>query len=233
MFAPYHRFAACQDLEEIVHRFQGNGVIDNTVKSAFDNYHSAMMFKLRSARYHLDQLKGIVSAASLQDAGNPELLLKINIAVDGFFYCCGGALDIVAREVLSYYGLTLPAKVYFKTARDLIVQADANDSLLPKFADPAWKAHFIGYRNAATHEQMIANVVQFEVAMVGASQVTRLICKLPDDPRAAIAARTYRRNREAVDYCKEHFERILRLINQIYSELVRRAEAKGRLPLTP
>ena len=65
-------------------------------------------------------------------------------------------MDIIAREVLIYFDIALPDTVYYYTARTILLTQRTGDSLIPRLDNPGWKDEFSNYRNALTHEVLIA-----------------------------------------------------------------------------
>jgi len=153
------------------------------------------------------------------------------MSLDGFFYFGGSALDILAREVLSYFGISLPTNVYFEKAREIISNNRPGDLILNRLNNPTWKSDFSMYRNASTHELIIAKQFNINVCMDGATQKQTIILPLPDDPRVDPDDRTFRRYPNVIDYCKSHMRRLLKLINTIYGDIYTRAACNSRLPL--
>jgi len=158
-----------------------------------------------------------------------ELVYRVNFHFDGFLHVIGSAMDIFARELLGYFNIPLPAKVYFHVARDQITAQRAGDPILPLLVAPSWKAEFSDYRNTATHERLIGVEYTRKTHMKGGAPTFQLIFPIPDDPRAATY--TFRKNPDIVDYCKKTFMRTVSCFNQVYTHIEHRAKVAGALPL--
>ena len=234
MLSPYHQFANCPALRAEIARLRRTNAVPQNLLEQHQVYHYALFHKLRSARYHVGRLRAILTDEFPGQGAvdHAALLSQANMHIDGFFYFGGSALDILAREVLAYFAIPLPSSVYFQTARQQLSQARANDPLLGRLADPAWKREFSNYRNSATHELLLADSVTYNVKVVGgAEQETEVVLSLPDDPRAAPSQRTYNRNQDALLYCEQHLRRIISLGNQIYGDIAARIRTTNQLPL--
>lgn len=231
MFRPLHQFRKCRQLESII--LGGQCQISDYVKKGFNIYHYALIHKLKCANHHLERLEITLKTSSASEvlSASSDFMFAVNLSIDGYFYSCGSALDILAREVLVYFGETLPPIVYFKTASEILTNNRPGDTLLSKIAEPSWKGEFSNYRNALTHEIIVALKYTIDVQRSGDAEERRIILPLPDDPRIEPPLRTYERNRDVLKYVKENFKRILSLINQIYEEIYRRTISSGRLPL--
>ena len=160
-----------------------------------------------------------------------EFIFQINMFIDSYFYACGSSLDILAREVLTYFGETLTGNIYFQTARQRLSISRPGDAILPRLNDPNWRNEFSTYRNAVTHELMIAGHFNIGVSMIGDTEDKHLILPLPDNPRKPASQRTFKNNPDVVEYCKKNFKRLLSLVNTIYNEIAERADAAGQLPI--
>ncbi|KQC04793.1 MAG: hypothetical protein APR54_08690 [Candidatus Cloacimonas sp. SDB] len=233
MFSPYHRFSNCTKLEKWILDNYENGQISENVKLGYNRYHFSLLHKLKSANYHLENLENVlIETDATEMLSNSEVFLQqINMHLDGFFYCCGSALDILAREVLVYFNIPLPRLVYFKTAKEKIESVNPSDTILNKLRDPTWKEDFSMYRNALTHELLIAGNYNINVNIQGVDQLMTVVFSLPDDPRVDINDRSFRKNPNGIEYCKITFQRIISLINQIYGEIEQRAKSNGSLPI--
>lgn len=233
MFSPYHKFNNCQKLEKWFDNHLTSGSISDDVISGHNRYHYSLIHKLKSASFHLENLNDILlnTDASTVLPNSEEFLQKVNMSLDSFFYCCGSAMDILAREVLVYFNIPMTGNVYFNTAHNQISRARPRDSILSKLENPPWKPEFSDYRNALTHEVLIAGNFSIQFIANGRTHQKKIVFPLPDDPRAEIQSRTFRRNDDALVYCKTTFGRLLSLINQIYGEIENRAKTSNRLPL--
>jgi hypothetical protein len=233
MFANHHRFANCERLEGRVIAARAANTVPDTIYNNYKLYHYSLIHKLKSARDNIDSLKEQLTTTPPQDIVNDagEYLYLVNRSIDGFFYTSGSALDILAREVLTYYGIVLPDRVYFQTALKELAQVRPGDTLLPRLEDPPWKEEFSTYRNTLTHELLIVSRYSLNVVMDGPDQSTAVVFPLPDDPRVDMPQRTYRRNKDVLSYCNETFRKILSVINQIYGDLATKIEATNSLPI--
>ncbi len=235
MFSPYHRLNNCIRLERWIRENHENGSISDDVLTGYNRYHFALVHKLKSAKIHYENLENLLENTDIANtiSNSDEFLQEVNLYLDSFFYCCGSSLDILAREVLVYFNIAFPTnnKVYYRTARQLINAARSGDSILPRLQDPNWKDEFSNYRNALTHEVLIAGIYNIQVIQNGMNQQMVIKFPLPDDPRVDIPDRLFNNNPDALDYCKTTFTRLLSLINQIYGEIENRATTTGNLPL--
>jgi len=232
-FRPYHRFQNRASLENVVVELKAAGNITDDAYNGFHRYHPAMMHKLRSAKYHIDNLAEKLSTTNVQEAAiaKSDFMFEVNMFIDGFFYNAGSSIDILARVVLALFGQPLTGKIYFSTAHTKINQAKPNDPILARLGIPPWRQCFSDYRNTLTHELILASKYSIDIDMSGPEQVTRIVFPLPDNPRAEPIARSYKQNPNVVDYATNHFRRILSLGNTIYGDIVTRARASGALPL--
>ncbi len=231
MFTPFHTFAGSRNLERVITKLRGAGAVPIDIATAYETYHFSLLHKLQSAQYHVQTLANYLAtqASAAHPATAGEIVYRVNFHFDGFTYVVGGALDILARELLSYFGIALPAQVYFATAHDQIAAHRAGDPILPCIAPPTWKAEFGDYRNTATHENIVGNEYQISMRVVGGKEERRYVFPLPDDPRAN--TRTYEHNPDIVVYCTNTFKRTLSLVNRAYDNVATRAKTAGALPL--
>ncbi len=234
MFSPHHKFGGCRALEQLIPTLRDAGAVSGPVWAGYKRYHYALVYKLRSAQHYLDALTATLKPKSPDGPLPPglgEVMFKANMSIDGFLYCGGSAMDILAREVLTYFAIKLPSDVFFGTARAELAKAHPGDSLLVRLQDPPWKKGFMSYRNAVTHELMIADQLILSVGLAGVQTELGLRLPLPDDPRVDPAQRTTKKHPDAEKYCKQHFRLLLRLVNQVYRDLVPRIRANKGLPL--
>jgi len=233
MFSPYHRFTNCNRLENIIKDLSTLGNVSDDVNKGYKRYHFALVHKMKCARNHLDSMIGLMSNTQAGDAlkQTSDFLFRVNMYLDGFFYTCGSAMDILAREVLTYFAIPLPNRVYFETARQELSNARPTDTLLDRLDDPSWRDEFSLYRNALTHELIIAGNVNISVTIDGDTEDKTLVLPLPDDPRVDVMNKTSRNNPDMLIYCKRHIKRLLKLINIIYGEIATRATVNSSLPL--
>ena len=239
MFAPYHNFPNSLRLLKCVNDLKdANGVPDD-LAGKFYIYHDSLFHKLKCANLYIDELSEYITNSSphyvLQNA--PEFFFEVNRLIDGFFYSGGSALDILAREVLVCFGINLPSNVYYRTAREQLSIHKPGDSILLRLVDPPWKDEFSKYRNALTHEVLIASNLSLDLNLLGGSQLAggsqsvNMNLSLPDDPRVPPSDRVCTINPNVVDYSSRTFRRLLTLINIIYGEIRDRAVGQGSLPL--
>jgi hypothetical protein len=228
-FPPYHAFASCGALERRIEAARLAGNVPDPVYRAYEKYHFSILHKLRSARYHVDGLAGYLSSGGVLAVAPNDLVYRVNFHFDGFLHVVGSASDIFAREVLTYFGVPLPQKVYYHTAEAELTLARPNDPFLARVAAPTWRTEFSNYRNTATHESLIGTRYNHVTDMQGQRATTRVVFPIPDDPRAA--NHTYRRNEDIVEYCSTTFTRVLSHFNRAYTDLAVRIQQNGSLPL--
>lgn len=228
-FSPHHRFLGCDRLEQTLDRIRVAGNLPNAVQADHQKYHFSLLHKLQSARYHVETLRGYLSSQNAQQI-NPHLLVyRVNFHFDGFLHVLGSTLDILAREVLGYFPVVVPAKVYYQTARAAIAGVAPADPILPLLADPTWRAEFSTYRNTATHESIVGTGYQIDIVVAGNQSHTKVVFPIPDDPR--VPNSPTRHNPDIVVYCERTFVRVLTHTNRIYEHIQARAAVKGSLPL--
>ena len=233
MFSPYHTFSNCERLRRCIRELKKSNSISEDILIAHNTYHYAVFYKLDCARLHVDSLTSILSAISAKHiiSDLDFFFMLVNNNLDSFFHFGGGALDILAREILTYFGISLAEKVYFHTARNKLAQNRPNDSIIIRLTDPVWKEEFLDYKNTYTHEQLIIKDVTININMFGEIQTKKLEIPLPDNPRATHSQRTYKNHPDVLHYCKTTMKRILTLVNILYGELADRIAQQGSLPL--
>lgn len=230
MFAPYHRFANCQSLRRLINNLQNNNNITPSLLDDHRRYHYAVYHKLKSTQHYTEKLDSILSNPTLALAAG-TFLSNVNRNLDGFFHCGGGALDILAREVLIYFGIPLPQNVYFNTARDILFQRIPPEPIINHLQEPSWKNDFSNYRNVCTHELLIVAHYSVDIDEYGETQIQEISLPLPDNPRSALSEHTYRNHPDVLVYCKTTLKRLLTLINVVYGDLVDKITTINRLPL--
>lgn len=228
-FHPYHGFVGCATVERRIRALSAAGTVRAEILAGHEAYHYSLVHKVRSARYHVEALSGYLSSQAALSADPADLVYRVNFHFDGFLYVLGSARDIFAREILTYFGIPLPAKVYFRTAEELIQLNRPGDPILPLIARPSWAPEFMDYRNTATHENVIGTQYTIQVAVLGGNTTRRLVVQVPDDPRSA--QRTFRRNPDIVVYCTTTFKRVLSQFNKAYAHMAMRMNTAGRLPI--
>lgn len=228
-FAPHHRFAACELLEQRIEALRQQGVVMGNVYGDYLRYHFSLLHKLQSARYHVETLEAFLSSQNAQQTDPASLIYRVNFHFDGFLHVVGSALDILAREVLGYFAQVPPGNVYHHTAHHILNAARAGDAVLPFLTAPTWKQEFSTYRNTATHESIIGRHYSVNFEMVGHKANSRVVFPVPDDPR--VHPPTFQRNPDIVHYCQMTFRRVLSHTHQIYGHIERRVHAAGQLPL--
>lgn len=229
MFSPYHAFGNCRRLADAIE----NNTTTDEVRQGYNRYHFAVIHKLKCVNYYLARLKNILAAPAPEDIVPParEFLFSINRIIDGYFQSAGSALDILAREILTYFGETPPNNTYFQAARSVLNRNRSGDPLLLRLADPPWRNDLSTYRNALTHELIIAASYNVNVNIDGPNENVRVVIPLPDNPRMGALQRTFNRHPDVEQYTKQLFGRILRLINPIYGEIAQRANTQRAFPL--
>lgn len=232
MFSPYHTFGYCSRLRTSIDRLNTAGLVPHDILTDHNKYHYSLTHKLSSAKFHLENLKDVLNNTDPAIVVNSaEFTNVVNTHLDSFFYCCGSALDILAREVLTYYNIALPSRLHFHNARQLLNRYRAGNALINRLDNPNWKDEFSNYRNALTHELLIGTVYNIQINNTGPELQRVIKFPLPDNPRLNVNLRTYNRNQDAYLYCERTFIRIITLINTIYRELNTQIIATGRLPL--
>ena len=231
MFSPYNRMGNTLRLQKKITSLTEASQISDSVLRGHNRYHYALIHKLKSALSHFNNLRDSLENTDVATVipNSHEFLNKVNMHLDSFFYCSGSALDILARETLTYFNIPLPNNVYFQTARTLLQQQRPGDTIITRLDRPNWKEEFSTYRNALTHEVLIGTNYTIQVNLEGQNNHTVIVFPLPDDPR--LDEKTYRINPNALDYCESRFRRILSLINVIHGEIESRARAQNSLPL--
>ncbi len=230
MFSPYHKFANCGKLQKTIARLRAAGNVSDALYSEHVKYHYSIIHKLKSAKVHFENFEGLLRTTNPAEAlGSTDFFNSANMHLDSFFYSSGSVLDILAREILIYFAIPLPARVYFQSARTELATHRPGDSLLTKLDDPAWKNEFSNYRNSLTHELLIGTNYQITVSAEGNRNITKIIFPLPDDPRLAV--KTYNIHPDSAEYCRQTLKRLLSVANIIYDEIESRANTSGALPL--
>lgn len=232
-FEPYHKFQSAERLEKLVVKLHQGGNIATPVFQGHQRYHSALIYKLQCAQHHVDRLETKLNSTGIQEAatGTADFMFAINMSIDGFFYAGGSALDILAREIIIYYGQALPQKVYYSTARSVIGKSHPANPILSCLTDPTWMGLFREYRNVLTHELILAGNYSINVYQDGTHTAHSIVFPLPDDPRLDPANRSFKKNADLLIYLKDHLRRLLSCINIIYKEVINQAETQGSLPL--
>lgn len=228
-FAPYHAFRACRTLEASIEALRARNAVPAGLYGDHERYHYSLVHKLRSARYHVDTLGSFLSSDAAQAMTPTDLVYRVNFHFDGFLHVVGSATDIFAREVLTYFGLPLPARVYYHTAESELTTQRPGDAVLPFVSSPTWKQEFGEYRNTATHESIIGTQYTIVVEARGKSFAKRVVFPVPDDPRASTPQ--YRNNPDIVAYCHRTFKRVVSHFNQAYEHLNQRIHTSAALPL--
>lgn len=233
MLTPYHRFHNCYSLRSEIGRLQELGRVAPDIFVKHQMYNYSLFQKLLSACRNTDLLR---TTLTTEVAGGGEvntglLLSHANMYIDCFFYFGGSALDILAREILVYFGIPLPHNVYFQTAREEIQAIRAGDPIIPKLQDPPWKQEFSNYRNSSTHELLLADIINIRHKHIGNDVKKEIILPLPDDPRVPQPDRTYERNKDVIVYCEKQIKRIISLVNQIYGEITNRIHINNGVPV--
>jgi hypothetical protein len=231
MFDPYNRMANSLRLQRTIKNLAGTNQITDDVLRGHYKYHYALIHKLKSSLFHFNNLRTCLENTDVATVvpNSIEFLNTVNMHLDSFFYCSGSALDILARETLVYFNISLPSRVYFSTAKKLLQINRNGDPIIIRFEQPNWKTEFSSYRNALTHEVLIGTNFTISINLEGQNNNTVIVFPLPDDPR--LDEKTYRKNPNALDYCESRFRRILSLINIIHGEIESRARAQNSLPL--
>jgi hypothetical protein len=186
---------------------------------------------LTCAKHHVERLGAELEGVGIARLTDPDFLFAVNLSIDGFFYAGGSALDILAREVLVYFDISLPALVYYETARNRLGADRPGDAMIARMADPSWLREFKLYRNALTHELMVANSVNASIVTQGPTSSSSIVVPLPNNPRVTGAVRGNVRNPDALEYVRTHMRRLLSCVNTVYGDLACRIQSNGGLPL--
>lgn len=232
-FAPYHLFRNGKRIEQVISSLRDSSSISDIAYAGFHRYHPALMHKLRSAKYNLDRLEDKLATTDIQEAADAtgDFMFEVNMFIDGFLYSCGSAMDILARVVLVLFEEAPRDRVYFETAYETLSTSRPGDSILHRLDPPVWRREFTTYRNASTHELIVATSYRIHIENVEGQMIHTIVFPMPDDPRAVPSQRSYDRNPNALEYLKRTFIRELRLIHTIYGDIVQKAHNTGRLPL--
>jgi hypothetical protein len=230
-FAPRHQFRNCSSLEAAIEQLFEGGNVPQHLYDAYLLYHFSLVHKLRSARYHADTIQGYLASQQTHNVTALDVVYRVNFHFDGFTHTLGSALDIFAREILTYFGVALPKKVHYGSARVQLKNARPGDPILPYLDDPTWRDEFGHYRNTATHESVVGSRFDIKVDVQGNVATRRMVFPLPDNPRAAANARTFRRNPDITEYCNQTLRRVLSHFNRAYGHVCGRVVAAKRLPL--
>lgn len=231
MLTPIHDFHGCRDLRKEIEKLKKRDSIPEAILRHHQTYHYTLFYKLKGAKFHLERFRELLETFRDREFETEEFLFRANLNLDGFFYKTGSTMDILSREILSYFNIPLPRTVYYRTARELIATIRPSDPILPGLRDPAWKGYFTLYRNAITHEMLIT-----EQCLPGSSpdedaKNGYVKVGLPDAPRENAAERSFGKNPDALSYCFDILTSIISLINDIYSGIAERIAATGKLPL--
>jgi hypothetical protein len=230
-FTPYHQFRSCTELEEEIERLFEAGSVPQPLYDAYLLYHFSLVHKLRSAKYHVETIQSYLASQQTHSVSALDVVYRVNFHFDGFAHVLGSALDIFAREVLTYFAIPLPKTVYYGLARELINTNRPGDAILPLLQDPSWRDEFSQYRNTATHERLVGSHYDIRVEVQGKIEARRMVFPLPDNPRASVNARTFRRNPDIAAYCALTFKRVVSHFNQAYGHVTQRLNATSALPL--
>jgi hypothetical protein len=225
--------ASCPRLQRAITELNISSNIPIQIYSGHKRYHYSLIHKLKSAKKHLENLQSVLENTQVSSVvdNSTDFINEVNMHIDSFFYCCGSAMDILSREVIVYFDIVMPSKVFFHTAFQQVSANRPGDPLLARLSDPTWLKEFKDYRNALTHEVLIGTNFSIAVNADGGKSQTLIVYPLPDNPRADIEERTFRNNPNAFEYCKNTFTRLLTLINTIYGDIYQRVRSNGTLPL--
>jgi hypothetical protein len=233
VFSPYHKLQSCASLRSCIEGLIQSKSISDEAKKGHKSYHYALIHKLNCAKHYLTELEQILKNTAPGDfySNKNDFIFKVNLYIDGFFYSCGSALDILAREILIYYGIQLPQNVYFNTAEQLLTLNRPTEGIITILNNVSWKNEISNYRNASTHELFIAGQINININVDGETQKTEIIIPLADDPHQYFQDRKYTRNTNVLVYCKDSFKKLLSLINRCYGEINSSARTKNTMPI--
>jgi hypothetical protein len=238
-FHPPTQFGKSIDLTTQIYRLKESEQVPENVYQNFIRYHSSLIHKLKSAQFNLDSFKNKFTDTKIEDTASSDFMFEVNMFIDGFFYNAGSTLDILARVVLTSFGQVLPRYIKFKTAYEILNEQKPGDPILPLLVQD-WFDQFSNYRNALTHEIILAPDCHIEIAYTGNIPLPdeapidppyKIVIPLPDNPRADRAERTTEEHPDGLKYLEEHFALILQTANLIYGNISDRAEQNGQLPL--
>ncbi len=233
MYDPHHKLNNCKTFRKTFSQLQNRGTIPDPIVNGHNLYHYSLHHKLKCAHFEIDSLENLLTNTPPERiiADINDFSFRVNMSIDGFFYVSGSALDILAREVLTYFGIPLPTDVHYHTARQELTRLRSNDPMIPLLNDPSWKREFSNYRNALTHEVLIGSNLLMQFNLGGQANQTAITVPLPDNPRLDPISRTFIKNPDALKYCRLTFKRLLTKANKIYSEINARMIHSGQLPL--
>jgi len=232
-FRPYHRFENNFKLERLVNKLRKSGHIPDGVCENFFRYHQGMTQKLHAAKYNIDRLNGKLTNPEMMEAADTtgDFMFETNMFVDGFFYNSGSSLDILARIVLTLFGIALPNRVYFETAFNKLTSVRPGDPILPKLRHPVWRPLFLDYRNTQTHEVILLSRIHIDIENFGNEQIRKIVFPLPDNPRVLPRIRTFEQNPDVIKYITQQFTRILSIANTVYGDIYSRGRISGAFPI--
>lgn len=229
MFGDLHSFKCHPELLKQIERYV---LLDSEFYFAFISYHKTVKSKLLFAYNNLEGLKGKLSGVTSHELHDEAHVYEINHFIDGFFYSMGSVLDVFAREVIVVYNLNNNGDVYFGKAHSLLSsQRPQEVDIIKKLRKPKWNDEFRAYRNVATHEMLIAQIVRTSVNLLMPTPNPTTVIPLPDNPSACIHNRSYRRNIDVVTYCDKTFRRIASLLNSAMNTMIISIRNKRTLPL--
>jgi hypothetical protein len=231
MFSPHHRMEECHKFTEIIKSIKAtinpsDLIIEDTIR-----YYDSLVHKLKSANKNREAFSDLITNAKPENI-DESFLFNANHYADGFFYCCGSAIDILARLVLLVFGDPLSGDVYFAEAKRKIAISHPGNNIIPKLDSPGWKPKFSEYRNALTHEILVVDIVNTTMKFSNISgKEFKVVIPFPDDPRKRPTERTYEGIRDGNDYMRKTFKSFLSFINIIFKELNNQLKATSSYPL--
>ena len=226
---PFHRFVNCERLEKVVRELNAGGHVSDDVLDAHNEYHFAVVHKLKSAQWFVQNLERYVAEEVTDEVVNYETFHMVNFYFDGFANTVGSALDIFAHEVLHYFNIAPPPLTSFHDLHGLVATARPGDPVCPFLTVPPWREEFRLYRNATTHRVVVAKELILVIRMVGNVKTGVYRFGLPDDPADPQSPCT--RNVDIVKYCGKTLTRTLTFFSAAYGYLATRTRNVGGLPL--
>jgi len=241
---------AQQAIQELFH----NTVTNARLLYDFDLVDSSVNQKLWSTEHNYKQLLLLdirqfqvsPSPTDTQSYGStiiPAPMLDItkycsylNLYIDGFFMNAMSTLDTLAHEIYVLYETTrVPRSIYIDTVKQMLLDVhplSALAALLDNELNRSWFIEFKPFRHCTTHESLIRHndiIYRFD-PVVRHYKLSRRI-KLPDNPQ--IRPHTYNRNRVATEYLPSTFNRMRRLVTEVYRNALRDIRAHGNVLPVP
>jgi hypothetical protein len=153
----------------------------------------------------------------------PGFCYEVNRLFDGFFMNSMSILDTLGHQIYTLYSsASVPRSIYIYTARDMLLKEHSTcrlASLLDHQLSMRWFLEFEPFRHCTTHESLIRYDdigIKFDPITLD-YHLSRQI-KLPDNPQ--VRPFTYNRNRVASKYCRSLFQRVVKLLDKVYENVL-------------